>query len=76
VEEVLEPGKEIETFSGEEEMMDKIRFYLPRQEARRKIAEQGKQKVLARYTYRHRFLEMFSLLRKELGIRLPMGRAE
>jgi len=70
IEEVLEPGEEIETFSGEEEMVDKIRFFIPREEARRKIAQQGKQRVLAQYTYRHRFLEMFSLLREELGIRL------
>jgi hypothetical protein len=71
IEEVLVPGREIETFHGEEEMMEKIRHYVPREEARRKIAEQGKRRVLAQYTYRHRFLEMFSLLRQELGIRLP-----
>jgi spore maturation protein CgeB len=70
MEEVLEPGREIETFSGEEEMIDKIRFYLPREEARRKIAGQGRQRVSRQYTYRHRFLEMFSVLDRELGIRL------
>jgi len=76
IEEVLEPGREIETFTGEEDMIDKIRFYLLREEARRKIAEQGRQRVLGKYTYRHRFLEMFSLLRQELGIRLLEDRGE
>ena len=73
IEEVLEPGKEIETFHGEEEMMDKIRFYVFREEARRRIAERGRQRVLAQYTYRHRFREMFSLLNRELGIRIIEG---
>lgn len=68
IEEVLEPGRELETFTGEEEMLEKIRFYAPREEARRRIAEQGKQRVLYQYTYRHRFLEMFTLLGRELGI--------
>ena len=73
IEEVLEPGKEIETFSGEEEMMDKIRFYISREEARRKIAERGRERVLAQYTYRDRFREMFSLLGQELGVQLIEG---
>ena len=67
--EVLEPGREIETFAGEDEMMDKIRFYVPREDLRRRIAEQGRRRVLSQYTYRHRFLEMFSVLQRELGIR-------
>lgn len=66
--EVLEPGREIETFASEEEMMDKIRFYVPREDLRRRIAEQGRRRVLSQYTYRHRFLEMFSVLQRELGM--------
>jgi len=74
MEEVLEPGKEIETFGGDEEMVDKIRYYLPREGARRKIAEEGRHKVLQRYTYRHRFEEMFRLLARETGVRVLSGR--
>lgn len=70
IEKVLEPGREIETFSGEDEMVDKIRFYVPREEERMRIAEQGRKRVLTQYTYRHRFYEMFSLLQHELGIRI------
>ncbi len=67
IEEVLQPGREIETFAGEDEMVDKIRFYVPREDLRKRIAEQGRQRVLGQYTYRHRFQEMFSLLQRELG---------
>jgi spore maturation protein CgeB len=70
IEEVLKPGREIETFASEDEMMDKIRFYVPREDLRRRIAEQGRRKVLAQYTYRHRFQEMFSRLERELGVQL------
>jgi len=76
IEEVLEPGREIETFASEDDMVDKIRFYILKEEARRKIAEQGRLRVLRQYTYRHRFLEMFSLLHQELGIRLVEGWGE
>lgn len=70
IEEVLEPGREIETFASEDEMMDKVRFYAPREDMRKRIAEQGKRRVSAQYTYRHRFSEMFSRLERELGVQL------
>ena len=70
IEEVMKPGEEIETFASEEEMMDKIRFYVPREGARKKIAARGRQRVLGQYTYRHRFLEMFSVMKRELGLEL------
>jgi spore maturation protein CgeB len=73
IEEVLEPGREIETFASEGEMMDKIRFYLPREDLRRKIAEQGRRRVLSQYTYRHRFHAMFSGLEREFGVQFLEG---
>lgn len=65
IEDVFEPGKEIEVFETYEEMVDKIRYYLAHEEKRKAIAEAGRARVIAQHTYQHRFGEMFRLLRGE-----------
>ncbi len=70
IEEVLVPGREIEVFNDYDEMADKIRYYLEHEEDRRRIARAGRQRVLAEYTYEHRFASMFKTLR-EAGILGP-----
>ena len=64
IEEVLVPEKEIEVFDDHDEMVDKIRYYLEHEEDRRRIARAGRQRVLAEYTYEHRFASMFETLKK------------
>jgi spore maturation protein CgeB len=64
IEEVLVPGKEIEVFDDHDEMVDKIRYYLEHKEDRRRIAWAGRQRVLAEYTYEHRFASMFETLKR------------
>ncbi len=67
IEEVFEPGKEIEVFETYREMIDKIGYYLAHEEKRKAIAEAGRARVIAQHTYRHRFSEMFNIL-KEKGV--------
>ena len=66
IEEVLEPDKEIITFYSDDEMIDKIKYYLPEGEKRKKIAEAGRQRVLKEHTYELRIKEMLSIIEKNL----------
>jgi hypothetical protein len=43
---LFEPGREAEYFRSPEEMMDKVRFYLRHDDARRRIAEAGRERLL------------------------------
>ena len=49
--EFFEEGKEIACFSTPEELREKIEFYLPRDELRRKMAEAAHKKVAEGHTY-------------------------
>jgi spore maturation protein CgeB len=64
IEEVLEPDKELVTFHSEDEMIDKIKYYLPEEEKRKKIAEAGRQRVLKEHTYEVRLKEMLAIIEK------------
>jgi spore maturation protein CgeB len=63
IESVLLPGKEIVTFKGEEEMIDKIRYYLPKESERQQIARAGQARVLREHTYERRLEEMFKIIK-------------
>jgi spore maturation protein CgeB len=65
IESVLSPDKEIVTFKGEEEMIDKIRYYLPRASERRQIARAGQARVLREHTYQKRLEQMFKMIKGE-----------
>jgi spore maturation protein CgeB len=65
IEEVLIPDKEIVTFRSEEEMIEKIDYYLDRDEERRVISEAGRQRVLQEHTYEIRINQMISLMENE-----------
>lgn len=47
---LFEPGKEIETYKTEDELLDKIKFYLSNEIKRRQIALAGYQRVLRDHT--------------------------
>lgn len=63
IESVLLPDKEIVTFKGEEEMIDKIRYYLPRASERQRIARAGQARVLRDHTYQKRLEQMFEIVK-------------
>jgi len=52
--ELFRIGKEIDTYTDVEHLMDKIRFYLRRDGIRERIAEQGKRRSLSEHTYEKR----------------------
>lgn len=62
IEVMLVPGKEIVTFKGEEEMIDKIRFYLPKASERQSIARAGQARVRQDHTYQKRLEQMFRMI--------------
>lgn len=66
IEEVLIPDKEIVTFHNDDEMIEKIRFYLKREDLRRKIAQAGQKKVLSEHTYEVRIKEMMRIIENVL----------
>lgn len=62
LEQFFVPGKEIETFSTEAEMQDKVRFYLKNDAARRTIAEAGWQRFMKEHTSRNRLANLLDVL--------------
>jgi spore maturation protein CgeB len=64
IEEVLLPDREIVTFHTGDEMIDKIRFYLSRDDLRKRIAEAGRTRVLKDHTYETRIRQMCGLIEK------------
>lgn len=55
-------GKEIETFSSHEELVDKSHFYLKQNSIRNKIAMAGQTKFLTSYTWKHQAKKMLRSL--------------
>ncbi len=68
--ELFEPGVELDTFLTPDEMVEKIRYYLQHDDERAAIAAAARSKVLSQHTYTHRFEQMFRLLAGH-GINLP-----
>lgn len=56
------PGRDLETFSSIEEMLDKCAFYLAHEDIRMRIAASGRQKVLKEHTYLHRIGRMLRIV--------------
>lgn len=53
------PGREIECFNNIPELIDKIKYYLKNDEARKTIAGAGYERTLRDHTYEKRFNEIF-----------------
>ncbi|WP_309016750.1 glycosyltransferase [Pelagicoccus sp. SDUM812003] len=60
----FEPGKEIDVFGSEEELVDKIEFYLSRPELRRKVAEAGRARCLKEYGSKARTSQLREILER------------
>lgn len=54
----FEIGKDLETYSSMEELVDKCAFYLEHEDLRKEIAYNGYEKVKQHHTYPHRIAEM------------------
>lgn len=66
IEEVFELDKEIVVFRSEDEMIDKIKFYLKREDLRNKIAIAGQRKILREHTYEIRIKELIKIVENML----------
>jgi len=56
------PGVEIETWKTREEMLERCRYYLANDHARRAIAAAGRDRALREHTWAHRFKSAFSTM--------------
>jgi O-antigen biosynthesis protein len=65
--ELFRDGVHLATYRDGEELVDKIRFYLEREELREHVAAAGRAEVLARDTYRHRMEKLLGEVEKELA---------
>ncbi len=54
-----QPGQEIATFSGTNDLIDKVRHYLVNEPLRAAVAQAGYERTLSEHTYEHRFNEVF-----------------
>lgn len=59
---LFEPGKEIETYKTEGELLDKIKFYLSDESKRNQIALAGHQRVLRDHTLNQRVKKMLEMI--------------
>ncbi len=56
-------GEDYAAYSSKEEMLDKLNFYLQRDDIREQIASNGRKKTMEQHTYIHRVREMISEVR-------------
>jgi O-antigen biosynthesis protein len=67
--ELFRDGEHLVNYACEEELHDKLTFYLAHSELRGRIARAGREEVLAKHTYRHRMETILKLVRRN-----PAGR--
>jgi spore maturation protein CgeB len=65
LQEYYQPGKEVEIFENETELVEKVRYYLHHHEERDRIRLEGHHRTVAEHTYDARFRQIF----RTLGIR-------
>lgn len=55
-------GEEIVTFRDRRQLLERIRYYLDREDERARVARAGWRRVLSEHTYDHRFREIFRVM--------------
>jgi spore maturation protein CgeB len=60
-------NKEIVCFEGNDDLIEKIKYYLEHEEERIKIAQSGYERTLHEHTYVHRFNQIFEQINSEHG---------
>lgn len=60
--ELFQPGIHLVTYQTEQELIDRVRYFLIHDEERERIAEAGRTEVLAKHTYRHRMEQILHSL--------------
>jgi len=59
IEAAFEIGKEVDVFESDDELLEKIKFYLQNENKRAQIARAGQKKVLTHYTYKQQIKKIF-----------------
>lgn len=72
VNEFFEEGKEIVCFDTQEEMLDKLRYYLGHDDERQRIAHAARSRVLSSHTWQQRVARMLELMQ---SLRVTPGQA-
>jgi hypothetical protein len=67
--ELFEPGTEVVSYDGADDLAAKVRHYLEHEDERAAIAAAGQQRTLREHTYRTRMAELATILDDELGRR-------
>lgn len=55
---LFQPDEHLVTYATEDELVDKLRFYLREESSRRRIARAGHAEALSRHTYHHRMQQL------------------
>jgi spore maturation protein CgeB len=63
---LFEPGREVVTYEGEDDLVEKIEHYLTHDDERLEIAGAGQKRTLSEHTYRRRMAELAPMLEKRL----------
>lgn len=63
----FEPEREVITFRSDEELKDKVRYYLDHAEAREQITRRAQERILAEHLMEHRVVTMLRLTREALA---------
>lgn len=63
---IFEPGREVVTYDGPEDLVEKARHYLEHDDERRTIAAAGQARTLREHTYAQRVRELLPLLEKRV----------
>jgi acetyltransferase-like isoleucine patch superfamily enzyme/ubiquinone/menaquinone biosynthesis C-methylase UbiE len=66
---IFEPGKEIETFKDQNELIDKIHFYIDHPEEREAIAKKGQERCLRDYSMTKKAEEFDAIIKKHLKLK-------
>ena len=65
--ELFEPGREVVTYAGVDDLVEKARHYLAAEDERRTIAAAGQARTLREHTYELRMQELAEILRSHLA---------
>lgn len=63
IEEFFEVGKECDTFRNEQELLEKVRYYLEHSDQRVEIAAAGQRRTLSEHLYSHRLQSILKMIR-------------
>lgn len=69
--ELLQESRHLVTYRSDEELLDKVRFYLKNDAVRARIAAAGQQEVVAKHTYHHRVERILERTSRKVQVKVP-----